>query len=140
MNRVNYSALCRKYKINYNTFIWRIKRKGMSVDEALQTAVTPKVNKSIKKIAEKSSVKYGTIVSRIRNQGMTVEEASSIPAWGITGKKYKGVCLWRYCKEHNIKYNRVRSRLLSGWTMEDAVNKPLQKRGRKAKKSVEFVK
>ena len=86
MNRVNYSALCRKYKINYNTFIWRIKRKGMSV-----------------------------------------EEASSIPAWGITGKKYKGVCLWRYCKEHNIKYNRVRSRLLSGWTMEDAVNKPLQK-------------
>lgn len=42
--------------------------------------------------------------------------------------KYNGKCLKQYCREHALSYGAVLSRLQNGWTVKDAVTKPIQPR------------
>ena len=41
--------------------------------------------------------------------------------------KYKGQCLYRYCKEHGIKYHTVLARRSHGWSDDDSVEVALKK-------------
>jgi hypothetical protein len=42
--------------------------------------------------------------------------------------------LSKICKEHGVNYRTVQTRLRRGWTLEDALNKPVQKHSTRREK------
>lgn len=117
---------CQELGINYNTVQARI-RRGMSVEEAITKPVAHKINNfdGVKEYVEKyGKCSIATVKARMKNKYMTLEEAAAVPAYHLVSILYKGVPLKRYCDEHGLVYRRVLQRYRSGWSLEDAVNKP----------------
>lgn len=106
INNVTYKSFidcCKAYNINHDTAYSRLKR-GWSLEDTFREPVKKQtsINKNINK---KPTKKREPIL--------------------INGKSYPNIKA--ACKVLNIKYNTYKTRRKKGWTLEDALTKPLIK-------------
>lgn len=106
INGVTYKSFtecCKAHKINVDTAYSRIKR-GYTLEETFKEPV--KKQTSINKNINKQPIKKREPIL-------------------INGKSYPNIKA--ACKDLNIKYNTYKTRRKKGWTLEDALTKPLIK-------------
>lgn len=86
--RLTLAELSERTGIKQHTIAWRIRRGGMSVEEAATTPVESQINYitlngaqvRVIDMAKKLGVKADTILYRINKLGMTPEQAVSVPS------------------------------------------------------------
>lgn len=81
----------------------------------------------MKDLAEKHGISYYVLRNRIGRQQMSVENAIETPLKPKHLVEYRGktYVLRELTKEKGVNYNTVRGRLSKGWSIEDAIHKPL---------------
>lgn len=148
-NGVNYSSLrglCRELDLSYSLIESRI-RSGWSLEDAVNKpkaisksrkgngkpfSYKGKEYRSISSFCKENGLIYPTVKHRIES-GWSFEDAISKPKikgnknvrFKYNGKEYRSIS--SFCKEHDLSYSLVRSRLRQGWNFEDAISKSKQK-------------
>lgn len=133
--------LCKELNLVYTTIFGRLK-SGYSIEEAVNVSNGKRIKhcnskiitykgkeySSIKNFCEDMGLPYGIISARLR-KGDTLEEAISKPERFVK-VEYKGAERLRFelCKEHNISVATFRSRIKSGYSVEESLQKEFIKK------------
>lgn len=116
--------------------------RGMSPEEALTKDVHTPDKLFYKGIplaeyCRKNDIDYKLVVSRICD-GWDIESAVEAPIYvrykewldekrSVIGPHllYKGIFIWKYCKENSLSYETVRQRIYHGWDVDSAIEAPI---------------
>lgn len=130
------SSFCKEYGLNYHTVMGRLDM-GWSIEDAVSKSrkengkpfsYNDKKYKSIYAYCKENSLNYQSVQSRLK-RGWSLEDAISKPKKttrtrniiSYMGKEYDSVRA--LCKEHDLDYDLVISRLRYGWSLEDVLNR-----------------
>lgn len=137
------AAACKAYGIYKSTFDKRVK-SGLSRVEALEMTVrqirdplTGEIYSSVKKMCNAYNLPVSTYYKRLYN-GYTIAQALSMPrkeAWIDKGKirDHKGNSyrtIKSMCNAYGLYTNLFRNRIKKGWTLQEALETPIQHRKR----------
>lgn len=134
------TKLASAYDITYSALYNRIKKQGLSSQEALLDILnnTKKYEglhndfySTLKDVAIAYNIKEPTLYSRLSN-GMNLEEAlsstvieKSNSVFDHNNKKFNSMA--DLCREYNIDRRTLRFRLNNGWSLKDALEIPVRK-------------
>lgn len=116
------TKLCKQKGISYYTAISRIKRYGMTIEEAVNTPISNKNKKGIKERCDKLGLSYGTISGRMLRKNLSFEEAVDFKRQSMY--RYNNQDLKDYCKENGLSINSFKYyRYFYGYTIEQWLEK-----------------
>lgn len=143
----NVEEMCSCYGIKRNTYLMRLK-KGLSQEEALTKKVKKMYGRAGKRVTGPDGKEYKSISAMCREYGISLNiyldrvkngmsesdaltkevrgHAGKEPVTGPDGKTYSSVSVM--CREYNIKPNVYYGRIRNGHTMEEALQKHLNKK------------
>lgn len=118
-----------------STLIDRVSRKKMPIEDA----VTQKVESypphqyegviGLEAIAKKAGLTVGMLRYRLNQLNMTMEDALKVERRPYQRYSYKGLQgLPAISKHYGIKVTTIKTRLYNGWSIEDAVETPVDTR------------
>lgn len=133
------SKLCHEYNLDYNRVEGRLYR-GWSLEDAINTprieqdkielSYDNKIYSSLNSLCEENGLTYSSVYYGLKS-GLSLEDAISKSkvedckaiSFEYNGKKYRNLSC--FCKEHDLNYGTIQARIKRGWSIEDAINKPI---------------
>ena len=136
---ISIAEACKYYKFDTDLVYKRMNNYGWSIEEAFELVdrdtyrhylnkplvIQGKQFKSLSKACDCYNIDYSLVLYRIDRLKWSIEDAVSTPVNNHKGEKIlinniEFISLAEACRYYKVNYDKIRGRLRTGWTLEEA--------------------